>query len=551
MNKFFGLVAAMFTSLFFVSCVHLMGENTGTQPQQPLVPVSSDSLFLKETLAKAILPTNTLEPLVWGGEWGIDSSEKVFPGKRDTLQECRDVFINPEKGDTALVEFPTRANKRNLGMRGPGPSSVQVSSTSWYFPGYSDTLIDSVYWYSYVSYKPIYQDREIYHKNLGKTLDEPLKNPGKIYTIDSYQFVSDINRGIHIYNVKNPKSPEHLAFIYIPGTLDIAIKNNTLYTNSYNNLVTFDITQPKTPQLLNVLEKAFPEVHRMGFPVISEKGGLLVAWQVDTVYSCYRWDGRYYLEARFDVESLDSSSQQSKPKTDKIGKAGSMSRFMVTSEALYAVDQSNLRVFDISAEAKPKKGAVLDVGWGLETLFYRDRESDNPDIQPALFIGSTTGMYIYTVNSALNPLFASKYEHFTSCDPVVVQDTLAFVTLRSGAFCRQGINVLEVISIANLTAPTLLKTYNLQNPHGLAVQDSLIYVCEGEYGFKILSLKQTMEVEILSHTQGFHAYDLILEGTRLTLLGNSGVYIYDVSDPRKPVLLSIRTAPNKDKIIIM
>ena len=38
-----------------------------------------------------------------------------------------------------------------------------------------------------------------------------------------------------------------------------------------------------------------------------------------------------------------------------------------------------------------------------------------------LFIGSMTGMYIYSLVDPVNPEFVSTYWHVTSCDPVVVE----------------------------------------------------------------------------------------------------------------------------------
>ena len=74
---------------------------------------------------------------------------------------------------------------------------------------------------------------------------QDLKNPGKIYVKDNYIFVNEIKKGIHIIDNTNPQQPQNIAFLKIPGVIDMAVKENTLYADSYVDIVTFDISNPK------------------------------------------------------------------------------------------------------------------------------------------------------------------------------------------------------------------------------------------------------------------------------------------------------------------
>ena len=44
-------------------------------------------------------------------------------------------------------------------------------------------------------------------------------------------------------------------------------------------------------------------------------------------------------------------------------------------------------------------------------------------------------MEIYDLTEEQNPVCLSDFNHVRSCDPVVVQGDIAYVTLRSGSFC--------------------------------------------------------------------------------------------------------------------
>ena len=63
-----------------------------------------------------------------------------------------------------------------------------------------------------------------------------IQTTGKIYVKDNYIFVSDPNEGIHIIDNSHPAAPENIAFLKVMGNVDMAIKGNILYADSYSNL---------------------------------------------------------------------------------------------------------------------------------------------------------------------------------------------------------------------------------------------------------------------------------------------------------------------------
>jgi hypothetical protein len=109
-----------------------------------------------------------------------------------------------------------------------------------------------------------------------------------------------------------------------------------------------------------------------------------------------------------------------------VGKGGSLARFMIVRDYLYAVDNQKINIFNIQNLSIPTKIKEQNVGWGIETIFNRNEY---------LYLGSTNGMYIYDIKSLGNPVFVSRIAHINACDPVVVDEKYAYVTLRSGNLC--------------------------------------------------------------------------------------------------------------------
>ena len=68
-------------------------------------------------------------------------------------------------------------------------------------------------------------------------------------------------------------------------------------------------------------------------------------------------------------------------------------------------------------------------------------------------------------------------------------DHYAYVTLRNDGPCARGLNELDVVDLANLSQPTLAKSYPLTKPYGLGVDSSLVFVCD--QGIKVFDARTT------------------------------------------------------------
>jgi hypothetical protein len=88
---------------------------------------------------------------------------------------------------------------------------------------------------------------------------QPLEETGKIYIKDHFIFLNEFGKGIHIIDNLNPYRPEIIEFLNIPGNVDIAVRDNILYADSYTDLVVIDISNPLNMEEIKRIRNIFPD----------------------------------------------------------------------------------------------------------------------------------------------------------------------------------------------------------------------------------------------------------------------------------------------------
>ncbi|MCS6821252.1 MAG: hypothetical protein NZ551_05210 [Microscillaceae bacterium] len=225
------------------------------------------------------------------------------------------------------------------------------------------------------------------------------------------------------------------------------------------------------------------------------------------------------------------NSDSVSPHNHNVGKGGSMARFAILGNYLYAVDRYALNTFDISNLANPKDINKTQIGWEIETIFPYNN---------TLFIGSADGMYIYSLQNPVHPQLLSVYRHIRACDPVVVEGNYAYVTLRSGNTMCQGItNQLEVIDISDYTNPKQLKVFPMHNPAGLGIQGNLLFVCDGKEGLKVFDRSDPVNITQVQQFRDIDAFDVIPLPNSLLLIGKSGFFQYAYQNNSLTLLSSL------------
>jgi hypothetical protein len=211
------------------------------------------------------------------------------------------------------------------------------------------------------------------------------------------------------------------------------------------------------------------------------------------------------------------------------GTNGSTSRFTIVGNYLYAVDINRLNVFDISNPSNTSKVNTIPIGFDIETIFpYQDK----------LFIGSSNAMYIYSLTNPAAPQQLSLVQHLRACDPVVANDTVAYVTLRTGNRCAGIVNALFIYKITDIRTPILMSQIPLTNPYGLGYSSNALYVCDRQNlrVFNITNSASPVAMPSINTTENF--YDVIPYGNLLICQIDNGVSFYNIANRLQPVFLS-------------
>lgn len=396
----------------------------------------------------------------------------------------------------------------------------------------------------YVYYEPVYTTLESIRTGLSLENPQPIRSVGKIYLKDNFLFVNEPGEGIHIIDDNDPSNPVNKKFLKIPGNYDLAISGNVLYADSYVDLVVIDISDVQAAHEIERLENFFGSYNSLGF-YADEARGVVTEWveksevnitESECEVNLQPWGGYYYAGGIAMLEdaaaSFNSKAAIAPGNGSGPGLGGSLARFAISLDHLYILDGSDLRVVDVSTETNPQIGTRQSVSWDIETIFpYSDK----------LFIGSRSGMHIFDISSPESPSLVSTYAHVSSCDPVVVDGDYAYVTLRSGNPTYQGFsNQLEVIDIKDLSNPQLLETYSMTNPHGLGIDDNILFICDGDAGLKVYDASDIHSISdhLLAAHKNINAYDVIPYNNVLIMIGDDGIFQYNYANPEKITLLS-------------
>ncbi|MFM1879334.1 MAG: hypothetical protein RLZZ241_2200 [Bacteroidota bacterium] len=359
---------------------------------------------------------------------------------------------------------------------------------------------------------------------------QPIEQSGKIYAYGNYIFVNEPYKGVHIIDNSNPEAPVKTGFITIPGNVDISVKQDYLYADSLQDLIVLDISDLNNIQQVSRLKDVLEG--NVFWPLEAEivetdgwnsESQILVGWQVVS-------EQRLIAETETDVWRNGIAMAEMAATDSGTGEGGSMARFKIVDDFLYAVGSHFINVFDISNLELPKALEAVFAGFDIETIFNQGTH---------LFLGSKSGMYIYDITAPASPQYISEFQHGTACDPVVVDGDYAYVTLRGGNECGATESGLFVIDIRNIETPELAKSYPLDGPYGLGVKDSQLFVCDGDSGLRVYDKTDVLNLKELAHFDDVVTYDVIPLATHLLMVGDGMLFQYEYQDTGLSLLSSI------------
>ena len=391
----------------------------------------------------------------------------------------------------------------------------------------SDNCVEVI---TYKAYVPQYTSIGIIRSGVAVSAPTELKALGKIYKKGDYLFINELDKGIHIYDNSNPSNPVNLSFLAIPGNVDIAIIGNTLYADSYIDLLVFDINAISSPSLIKRLKSVLPQRTRENSIATDDAAGIVTSFveeEITETIDCNVDRTRFFVQE--DILASSPSSGSNGPQLT--GLAGSLARFSIVGKALYALNTTSLKAFDITDSKDPVLIKDVPIGFNIETIF---------PYNGYLFIGSETGLFIYNANNPFSPFYVSQFNHARGCDPVVVENNKAYVTVRSRATrCQGELNQLDVIDVTTIANPQKLKSFPMYNPHGVGIDNSTLFICDEAEGLKIFDASDPIRIDQnLITRKRIDAIDVIPDNGELIVIAKDGIYQYDYSNLSDIKLLS-------------
>jgi hypothetical protein len=383
---------------------------------------------------------------------------------------------------------------------------------------------------TYTIYTPTYQMKQAALDSINGDASKTIDSLGKIYIKDQFIYLNDVDKGIHVIDNTDPAHPVQTAFLRIPGNQDIAIQGNTLYADMYSDLLVVDISDIHRVRISTLMPALFTDREIVnGFFMDSSQ--VITSWaQRDTTVTVTQYSGPTLVYPAMSLGSATFSSNASSSNSSTTGVAGSSAKMVLINNFLYAItERHQLGAIDVSIPQSPNLVSNQFAGYDLETIFpFKDK----------LFLGSDIGTFIYDIIDPSSPTETGEFTHGKACDPVITDGTNAYITLHAGTICGGSSNELDVVNVQNLMDPTLVKTYPMTSPTGLAKDGNLLFVCDGSDQVKLLDATHPDDLQLLARIKSKGPFDVMAANNILMVVAAGGFYQYNYSNLENISLLS-------------
>ncbi len=352
-----------------------------------------------------------------------------------------------------------------------------------------------------------------------------INDPGKIFIDENMLLIGEEDEGIHVYDNTNPASPVNVSFIQLPFCKEFYVENNMIYAESQYDFVKIDITNLSLPTLVNRVEFAF------GDAIFDHNGNVLVGFDYAVVTESFDFGSAEELALRESSNLFYNSKGNLIPESSVPSSftgnsesiKGTLNKITVNNNYVYVVGDSKLYTF-YDAPNQMNLVNETDISLGLETIYP---EGNN------LYLGTQTSMIVVDASNPSSPEYTSEYEHPTSCDPVLPNGNVAYLTLRTADFsgCNGDENTVEVLDISDVNNPEPLNSYTVSSPYGMNIINNYLFVGEGNNGLTIFDISNPQFLAFQTTLSNVTVYDIMPHPTDPSIIlttGDNGLVQYNI-----------------------
>lgn len=335
----------------------------------------------------------------------------------------------------------------------------------------------------------------------------PIQNISKVFYGTDVILIGEKNKGIHVIDNTNRNIPTKPAFLNLPYCNEFYVDGNFLYAETHYDIVKIDLTNKSNPTLV------YRGNYAISNPIIGENGSVLIGFRYEFVRETFQLNSPEELALRkantiyFDYNNQLIPEGDVPPSfTSSNGKSkGTMSKMEIANHYLNLITGSSLLTYDISGNTIVKT-QQQQVGTDLETIYHENNK---------LYIGSKSSMIIMNNSNPSAPTKISEYTHEVSCDPVLPNGNIAYLTLRSvdSEGCNGTVNLLKVLNVTNPSSPTEITNVNLRSPYGMTISNGRLFVGEGQNGLTVLDITNPTSPVEIHHSTAFKTFDVIKHPT--------------------------------------
>ena len=390
---------------------------------------------------------------------------------------------------------------------------------------------------TYQKATPIYEDLDAMRQQPLISAARNVENPGKIFVSDNFLLIGEEGKGIHLVDNSNPSTPQAVFFLNIPFNREFFVEDNVLYAESQYDMLKIDISTIAAPRIIARAENTFGEA------LMDNDGNTLVGFEFEQVteemevsselHSAIR-QNNHHIYYDYANNIIPPSAVPSSFAGNSSGDIGTVNRIALRGDYVYVLGTSKISVLNNTGTFELANTRYLTND--METIYAKDDK---------LFIGTRNSMMVLGLADPLSPNTETTYWHADSCDPVLPDDEVAYVTLRTGdeGDCPGDINALLVIDInSDNNWAQELQEIEMLSPYGMTMIGDNLFVGEGQHGLKIFDATDRKNISLIHFDEQVEAYDVIPHPSRTDLVlvaGPAGLAQYELTSDNSLQIVSM------------